>query len=93
MDDILLDVHQEVAALANSVRAIALARNSTLNVLQLAYEIGNMTMPITLSEIEELAKKIQTTAIDEGAINDTFADAQAGLRKAEEVQQRSQEAL
>ena len=88
-----MDVQQEEAALANSVRAIALARNSTLEVLQLSYEIGNMTMPITLSEIEELATKIQNTAIDEGAINATFADAQDGLRKAQEVQHRSQQAL
>lgn len=88
-----MDVQQEVAALANSVRAIALARNSTLEVLQLAYEIGNMTMPITLSEIEELAVKIQNTAIDEGAINATFVDAQDGLRKAQEVQKQSKQAL
>ena len=52
-----------------------------------------MTMPISLSEIQELSEKIQNTAINEGMINSTFADAQTGLRKAQEVQERSKEAL
>ena len=89
----MIDVNEEVNKLANSVRAIAVARNSTLNILSLAYEIGNMTMPISLSEINELSVKIQNTAIDEGMINSTYTDAQVGLQKAKEVQQRSKEAL
>ncbi|XP_066933957.1 laminin subunit gamma-1-like [Clytia hemisphaerica] len=93
VDDVLLDVQEELQKLSDAVLSIAQSRNSTLNILNLAYEITNMTMPISLSEIQELSEKIQNTAINEGMINSTFADAQTGLRKAQEVQERSKEAL
>ena len=79
--------------LAQGVHDIAVTRNKTLEILTLAYEIGNTTMPITLTDIEELASKIQNTVINEGLINTTFEDAQAGLQKAQEVQTRSKTAL
>jgi len=93
VEDVLIDVNKEVQALATAVKNIAVARNSTQRILSVAYEIGNMTMPISLQEIQELSRKIQNTAINEGMINTTFADAQIGLNKAQEVQQRSKDAL
>ena len=92
-EDVLIDVNKELQSLATAVKDIAIARNSTQRILNVAYEIGNMTMPISLQEIQELSIKIQNTAINEGMINTTFADAQIGLTKAQEVQKRSKDAL
>lgn len=89
----LLDVEKELKILAKGVLDIATTRNKTQEILQLAYIIGNTTMPITLTDIEELSKKIQSTVINEGVINATFEDAQAGLTRAQEVQHRSKTAL
>ena len=93
MDDVLIDVSAELQKLAEAVHSIAQSRNSTLTILNLAYEISNLTMPISLQEIQDLSLKIQNTAINEGMINSTFSDAQTGLQKAQEVQERSKEAL
>ena len=86
-------MRQETASLAQGVRDIAVAKNKTELATKYAYEIGNATVPVPLVHIQDLSNQIINTVINERVINETYADAQQGLSKAQEVRDKSQQAL
>lgn len=50
-------------------------------------------MPVSLVHIQDLSNQIINTVINERIINETYTDAQQGLSKAQEVRDKSQQAL
>ena len=68
-------------------------RNQTQQVINTANQAINNTIPVSLERIQSLSSQITSTAIDETQINQTLIGAADGLRRAQEVQRLSLQAV
>lgn len=93
VNDELFNVQKEAILLAQGIVDLALAKGKTSEAIDVARKISVATIPVTIQEIRDLSNKIINTIINEGIINATFADAQNGLNRAQDVQTSSQRAL
>ena len=79
--------------MVTGINKLATVRNITQQARTIAGQVVNTSLPVSLARIQGLVNQITSTPIDEGQINTTLAGAAEGLRRAQDVQQLSQQAV
>lgn len=92
-DALLFDAKQTATSVGSSINRVSGIRNQTQQVTDTANRVINQTIPVTMERIQSLSSQITSTSIDEAQINQTLVGAEDGLRRAQEVQRVSQQAL
>ena len=92
-DALLFDAKQTATSVGSSINRVSGIRNQTQQVTDTANRVINQTIPVTIERIQSLSSQITSTNIDEAQINQTLVGAEDGLRRAQEVQRVSQQAL
>ena len=72
---------------------VAMVTNTTSEANKISAEVQGMRLPVTLQEIQQLANQINSTEVNETAINITYEGASAGLEQARGVEQLSKKAM
>lgn len=75
------------------INTIARVNNMTNEASRIANEVREMTMPVSLQQIQNLTDHILNTNVSQEMVNQTLEAAQEGLKQAREVEALSQRAM
>lgn len=75
------------------INTIARVNNMTKEASRIANEVREMTMPVSLQQIQNLTDQILNTNVSQEMVNQTLEAAQEGLKQAREVEALSQRAM
>lgn len=75
------------------INTIARVNNMTNEASRIANEVREMTMPVSLQQIQNLTDQILKTNVSQEMVNQTLDAAQEGLKQAREVEALSQRAM
>lgn len=75
------------------INTIARVNNMTNEASRIANEVREMTMPVSLQQIQNLTDQILNTNVSQEMVNQTLEAAQEGLKQAREVEALSQRAM
>lgn len=75
------------------INTIARVNNMTNEASRIANEVREMTMPVSLQQIQNLTDQILNTNVSQEMVNQTLDAAQEGLKQAREVEALSQRAM
>lgn len=77
----------------DGINRVAMVTNTTSEANKISAEVQGMRLPVTLQEVQRLANQINSTEVNETAINITYEGASAGLVQARTVEQLSKKAM
>ncbi len=92
-DAVLFDAQQTATSVATSINKVSRIRNQTNQVISTSNTVIGQTIPVSFERIQSLSNQIRATSIEENQINNTLNGATDGLKKAQDVQKLSQEAV
>lgn len=75
------------------INTISRVNNMTNEASTIANEVREMTMPVSLQQIQNLTDQILNTNVSQEMVNQTLEAAQEGLQQAREVEALSQRAM
>ena len=75
------------------INTIARVNNMTNEASRIANEVREITMPVSLQQIQNLTDHILNTNVSQEMVNQTLEAAQEGLKQAREVEALSQRAM
>lgn len=75
------------------INTIARVNNMTNEASRIANEVREMTMPVSLQQIQNLTDQILKTNVSQEMVNQTLEAAQEGLKQAREVEALSRRAM
>lgn len=82
-----------ISNVTTGINTIARVNNMTNEASRIANEVREMTMPVSLQQIQNLTDQILNTNVSQEMVNQTLEAAQEGLQQAREVEALSQRAM
>jgi len=90
---VLGQTQDAISNVTAGINTIARVNNMTNEASRIANEVREMTMPVSLQQIQNLTDQILNTNVSQEMVNQTLDAAQEGLKQAREVEALSQRAM
>lgn len=89
----LKQTQDAISNVTAGINTIARVNNMTNEATNIADEVRDMNMPVSLQQIQNLTDQILNTNVSQEMVNQTLEAAQEGLKQAREVEALSQRAV
>lgn len=89
----LKQTQDAISNVTAGINTIARVNNMTNEATNIADEVRDMNMPVSLQQIQNLTDQILNTNVSQEMVNQTLEAAQEGLKQAREVEALSQRAM
>lgn len=89
----LKQTQDAISNVTAGINTVARVNNMTNEATNIADEVRDMNMPVSLQQIQNLTDQILNTNVSQEMVNQTLEAAQEGLKQAREVEALSQRAV
>lgn len=89
----LKQTQDAISNVTAGINTVARVNNMTNEATNIADEVRDMNMPVSLQQIQNLTDQILNTNVSQEMVNQTLEAAQEGLKQAREVEALSQRAM
>ena len=91
--EFLAQAQSSLHKVVEGINRVAIATNITTDANKLSAEVQAMNLSTNFEEIQRLANEINSTKVNETAINITYEGTSSGLEQAREVEKLSKKAM